>query len=218
MNIYLPIISNVIILAILVAGLFIGRKNGWATQLLKLGFVVASGVGAYFLAPVIAGLFVKIELLATMMSIKTIMAISFGLIVLVAYILLEIIYAIVKAIIKRKKENKVKVKVMKVKSLDKKAARDIRKRERKTRRENRKALKKANRYKISKTSKIIGAILGVITGILVAFIMLLPVKYALRDIATQIPGAEQIVTAYEYTPYGQLDKLFDAGNFIVRGE
>ena len=56
MNIWLPIITNLIMLGILIAGIFVGKKNGWKVELSKLIIMLGVGVGLYFLAPVITKL------------------------------------------------------------------------------------------------------------------------------------------------------------------
>ena len=38
MNIWLPIITNTLIALIIVAGIFVGKRNGWKLQLSKLIF------------------------------------------------------------------------------------------------------------------------------------------------------------------------------------
>ena len=63
MNIWLPIITNLIMLGILVAGIFVGKKNGWKVELSKLIIMLGVGVGLYFLAPVITNALLSIETL-----------------------------------------------------------------------------------------------------------------------------------------------------------
>ena len=63
MNIALPIITNLILVSFLLIGLFVGKNNGWKIQLTKLLVLLGTGVGLYFLAPVLTKLLFKLEIL-----------------------------------------------------------------------------------------------------------------------------------------------------------
>ena len=56
MNIWLPIITNVIIALIVIAGIFVGKKNGFALEFGKLILLAGATVGCYFLLPVVTPL------------------------------------------------------------------------------------------------------------------------------------------------------------------
>ena len=97
----------------------------------------------------------------------------------------------------------------KIKGVDRKTSRQMKKDERRLNRQREIELIKSR----SKRSKVFGAIIGFITALLIGFIVFLPVKYASKSFAEaqQNPAIE---TVYEYTPYGQLDKLTGIYDFI----
>lgn len=217
MNIWLPIITNLIILGILIAGIFVGKKNGWKLELSKFVFVAASIVGLYFLSPIITKALFTIEfiqqLFIALPTITMVYAIN-SLVYLVSFL---VVYTIISIIIKairnhliNKKVAIIKTKKVKGKKADKKALRKVKHENRKRIREQKKQLYKAR----TKKNKVFGALLGVLTAVLVAFMVMLPVKYAVKTIAEVQPELNQVVTAFEYTPYGQLDKITNINDIV----
>ena len=222
MTIYLPIISNIVLAMILVAGLFIGKRNGFKTQLFKFLTLAVAGVGANFLAPITANLVYNIDIIATMLSIETVIATMFSVLTIFAYFIIETIFAIIKAIIrKRKNKQGVVIKAVKVKGVDKKSTAELRKHEKEEKRRIKREIKvqeKLARKQRRKAVKVFGTIFGVLTAIIAAFIVFLPIKYAVKDVVKVEPELEEITAVYEYTPFGQLDRVIDLGQYIVKGE
>lgn len=213
MNIWLPIITNVIIAALLVCGVFVGKKNGWVSQLVKLVVSCGAGVGIYFLSPVLTKLLCKIPFI-----LKLVGTVPFALQALnslIYFLLFIIVYAIVSLVmrvIRKNKNNTTKVKVVKIKAPKQKHVRKT-KEERRLARENRRLRRKQMIEKAkqeakqkSKVDKIVGAVLGFVMALVVGFVIFMPIKYCFVSLSTT-PALEQIETGYEYTPYGQLDKL-----------
>ena len=115
-------------------------------------------------------------------------------------------------VIRKNKNNTTKVKVVKIKAPKQKHVRKT-KEERRLARENRRLRRKQMIEKAkqeakqkSKVDKIVGAVLGFVMALVVGFVIFMPIKYCFVSLSTT-PALEQIETGYEYTPYGQLDKL-----------
>ena len=212
MNIVLPIISNLLIVLSIVLGVFIGKKNEWKLSLIKLVSVLAIGVGLYFLNPLIANLVNKIPFIANCeyISFITLKSITFAL----SFIILTGILNIVLLII-RHHRNKVRflksenmVLKQRAKAIDKNVDKVLKREERKTNRLKRKQLAKQH-----KKARIFGSIIEVLVVIVSLFVVFIPVKYITKEI-----NNETINSTYEYTPFGQLDKITNIDQFIIKGE
>lgn len=228
MNIWLPIITNVIIAALLICGIFVGKKNGWVSQLVKLVVSCGAGVGIYFLSPVLTTLLCRVPFILNLVG--TVPFAIQALNSLVYLVLFMIVYALVSLVMRlirnRQKKTNV-VKTVKVKSPKQKHVRKT-KEERRLARENRKLRRKQIREqrkqeekKKSKTNKIVGAILGFVMALVIGFVIFMPIKYCFTSLRSVTPALDQITTGYEYTPYGQLDKLtglVDKINYLNLGE
>lgn len=215
MNIWLPIITNLIILGILSLGALVGRRNGWKVELTKLILTLGACVGIYFLSPIISSALLKIEFISTLCT--QVIGLSSALNSIVFLLLYIVIYSLISIIVtfiaRKCIDNKRSINVakrIKVKGIDRKTSRQLK-------REDRKALRLQRKEEIKnrrKTSKIFGAIFGLLIAFISAFIVLIPFKYISKDISNTYPEVSEIQTGYEYTVYGQLDKLTNISDII----
>lgn len=199
MNIYLPIISNIIIVLILIAGIFIGRKNGWRLELSKSLILIGSLVGIYFLNPLISTKLMEFDFCQKIISLSS--EITFKSLCLFAefaliYVLVSIAFLIIR-------KNCRKIKALRVERIN--TAKSIK--SRKERRKESKQFKKLHTKQISKSSKTVGAILGLVLAFIVGYIIMSPIKYFTKDLVSMKPELEYVETAYDYTIYDQIDKL-----------
>ena len=224
-NIWLPIVVNLLILGIMVAGVLVGRKYGFKVEAIKTIILCGLGVGIYFLSPIIVGALLHIEFLAQAVISGVISIASIKL--LVIYLLFMIVYGIVSLIIRlivNKKLNKgLKVnraKEVKARGINRAETAKLRKEQRRFRKiakkNNKKLLKENRKHSISKRSKVFGAIVGFICAVIVGFVVTLPLKSIFIDIAHSDSAISDITYGYEYTPYGQLDKVTDIVERIVK--
>lgn len=218
MNIILPICANLVILAILIIGIFVGRKNGFKYEFIKLFILLASCAGLYFLSPILTDTLLKIEAVQSIGAYITNFAavlnsaIYLVLFLIVYFIVCQIIGVIRIHNIKKYTLGINSAKRTKAQGIDRKTSKQIRKEEKKTEKiKIKEAIKERKRR-----SKVFGAITGLITAVLVAFIIFFPVKYASKSLS-EILEKPEIETTFEYTPYGQLDKITDIYN-IMQGE
>lgn len=201
MNIWLPIITNLIMLGILVAGIFVGKKNGWKIELSKLVIMLGVAVGIYFLAPIITTPIVTA--LANGQSIAEIMihmpymirAINSLIMFLLFIIIYGILSLICSAIANKvaKKQNNITYIKLKGKGNGK------------LNRQNKKLYRKQIREakKQKKTSQIVGALLGFIVAALITFVLFMPIKYMFKGLSEV---NNNFNSGFEYTVWGQLDK------------
>lgn len=227
-NIWLPIVVNVLIAMIMVAGIFIGRKNGVKYELLKLLVVCALCVGTYFLSPILTNLVIKIKFIGDAIAAGVITAaIVKSLVILVSFLLVyliaTLIFKCVRKAIHKKEFAGVKAagvknsaRPAKVKGLTKADTRKLKKQNKELKKAQRKHDKELRRIKVSKASMVFGAIIGLICAIIVGFIVTLPLKPVFAKSAEAGSEISQIEKGYEYTPYGQLDKLTGVVDFILK--
>lgn len=204
MNIWLPIITNLIMLGILVAGIFVGKKNGWKVELSKLIIMLGVGVGLYFLAPIITTPIVTA--LANGQSIAEIMSHMHYMIPainsLIMFLLFIIIYGILSLICSAiankvaKKQNSITYIKLKGKGNGK------------LNRQNKKLYRKQIREarKQKKTSQTIGALLGFVLAACITFVLFMPIKYMFKGLSNIDNNFE---SGFEYTVWGQLDNATD---------
>lgn len=213
-NIMLPIITNLIIVMILLAGIFIGRKNGWKIELAKLVLVLGAGVASYFLTPIITDLVMQLTFVNDFMTQLnlidfTLHSTCFALIFMTFYLFISIICLAIRGAVRTVKGPKV-AKQYKVKTHDRKADRRARKEQKKLKR-----LRKEQRD-IRKRSKVIGAIIGLFVAILVGFVIMLPMKDALISISKSDTELTKITNAYDYTIYGVIDEhVYNVSEVII---
>lgn len=197
MNIWLPIISNLIMLGILIAGIFVGKKNGWKVELSKLIIMLGVGVGLYFLAPVITNALLSIETLvqATLQIPYLVPAINS----LIIFVLFMIVYMIV-SLIASAIHNKVVAKQNGIAYIKLKGKCNG-KINRANRKEFRRRIKEARKQK--KTSQAVGAILGFVIAALITFVLFMPIKYMFKGLSKV---NNNFNSGFDYTVWGQLDK------------
>lgn len=208
MNIWLPIVTNLIIAMILIVGAIVGSRNGWRFELGKLIIMLGVGVGCYFLNPIVVNLLGNIDVISAF-PIEIVTGVSFLLLYIVAYIITCITIAGIRVLTGKKVVTNNGARRVKVKGLDKAATRQLRKEEREFRKQQKQL------RVLSKKSKVFGAIFGVLIALVVGFVLMLPIKATFNHIAKSNEKLEQINTGYDYTIYGQIDKLVDVSNLII---
>lgn len=199
MNIWLPIITNLIMLGILVAGIFVGKKNGWKVELSKLIIMLGVGVGFYFLAPVITNALLSIETLVQAQIPYLVPAAINSLIIFVLFMIVYMIVSLIASAIHKKvvaKQNGIAYIKLKGKGNGKI--------NRANKREFRRRIKEAKKQK--KTSQIVGAILGFVVAALITFVLFMPIKYMFKGLS-QVNN--NFNSGFEYTVWGQLDNATD---------
>lgn len=206
MNIWLPIITNLIMLGILVAGIFVGKKNGWKVELSKLIIMLGVGVGLYFLAPVITNALLSIETLiqATLQIPPYLVPAINSLIIFVLFMIVYMIVSLIASAIHKKvvaKQNGIAYIKLKGKGNGKI--------NRANRKEFRRRIKEARKQK--KTSQVVGAILGFVMAALITFVLFMPIKYIFKGLS-QVNN--NFNSGFEYTVWGQLDNATDMYDII----
>lgn len=205
MNIWLPIITNLIMLGILVAGIFVGKKNGWKVELSKLIIMLGVGVGLYFLAPVITNALLSIETLdQAQPQIPYLEPAINSLIIFVLFMVVYMIVSLIASAIHKKvvaKQNGIAYIKLKGKGNGKI--------NRANKREFRRRIKEAKKQK--KTSQIVGAILGFVVAALITFVLFMPIKYMFKGLSEV---NNNFNSGFEYTVWGQLDNATDMYNTI----
>lgn len=197
MNIWLPIITNLIMLGILVAGIFVGKKNGWKIELSKLIIMLGVGVGLYFLAPVITNALLSID--QAQLQIPYLEPAINSLIIFVLFMIVYMIVSLIASAIHKKvvaKQNGIAYIKLKGKGNGKI--------NRANRKEFRRRIKEARKQK--KTSQVVGAILGFVMAALITFVLFMPIKYMFKDLS-QVNN--NFNSGFEYTVWGQLDNATD---------
>lgn len=205
MNIWLPIITNLIMLGILIAGIFVGKKNGWKVELSKLIIMLGVGVGLYFLAPVITNALLSIETLiqATLQIPYLVPAIN-SLIIFVLFMIVHMIVSLIASAIHKKvvaKQSGIAYIRLKGKGNGKI--------NRANKREFRRRIKEAKKQK--KTSQIVGAILGFVVAALITFVLFMPIKYMFKGLSEV---NNNFNSGFDYTVWGQLDNATDMYDII----
>ena len=200
MNIWLPIITNLIMLGILVAGIFVGKKNGWKVELSKLIIMLGVGVGLYFLAPVITNALLSIvTLVQAQLQIPYLVPAINSLIIFVLFMIVYMIVSLIASAIHKKvvaKQNGIAYIKLKGKGNGKI--------NRANRKEFRRRIKEAKKQK--KTSQVVGAILGFVMAALITFVLFMPIKYMFKGLS-QVNN--NFNSGFEYTVWGQLDNATD---------
>lgn len=199
MNIWLPIITNLIMLGILVAGIFVGKKNGWKVELSKLIIMLGVGVGFYFLAPVITNALLSIETLVQAQIPYLVPAAINSLIIFVLFMIVYMIVSLIASAIHKKvvaKQNGIAYIKLKGKGNGKI--------NRANKREFRRRIKEAKKQK--KTSQIVGAILGFVVAALITFVLFMPIKYMFKGLSKV---NNNFNSGFDYTVWGQLDNATD---------
>lgn len=210
MNIWLPVLTNFIIVIIVFVGAVVGAKQGWRLGLIKFVLVVGDVVGSYFLIPIVKPLILRIGLI-NMLPAEIVTSGLFLALFLVLYLFISIgILISAKLGSKEKLKGINSAKRFKTKGLSRRETKQLK-------RDRKEFVKSRRQTKILKThSKVLGCIFGVLVGIIVAMAFFLPTKYVFKRVADNNPKLEQIETGFKYTPYGQLDKVIHYTDFIVK--
>lgn len=205
MNIWLPIITNLIMLGILVAGIFVGKKNGWKVELSKLIIMLGIGVGLYFLAPVITNALLSIEtLVQAQRQIPYLVPAINSLIIFVLFMVVYMIVSLIASAIHKKvvaKQSGIAYIRLKGKGNGKI--------NRANKREFRRRIKEAKKQK--KTSQVVGAILGFVMAALITFVLFMPIKYMFKGLSEV---NNNFNSGFEYTVWGQLDNATNVYNVV----
>lgn len=218
-NIWLPIVVNVLVLGIMVAGAIIGKKNGFLYELLKLVVLCGCGVGIYFLNPIVVNLIIQIPFINNFITqglctIELVKAFSFVILFITTDIIVTIIFKIVKHC---KNKNRVKTvfvntaKPAKIQGINKKETRRLNKEQKKINKQN----KKLNKKPLSTKQKVFGVIFGLIVSFVFGFVITLPLKPIFTKIAEVQPEIAEVEKGYEYTAYGQIDKITNIVEIII---
>ena len=137
MNIWLPIITNVIIALIVIAGIFVGKKNGFALEFGKLILLAGATIGCYFLLPVVTPLLLKIEFINELMVLPYSKAILNSITLLILFILSYLLISIICKLIAnhslQERDSINMAKPIKVRGLDRKQSRALRKEQKRLR-------------------------------------------------------------------------------------
>lgn len=220
MNIWLPIVVNAIILGILVAGIFAGKKNGFVFQLARLVFTCGAAVGLYFLNPIVANKLVEIPFIHEavahgIISFATVKSLTLAVMFIAAFFIITGILKLVRLIARGKKESSNTAKQVKFKGITKEETRKFRKEQKRLHKTQKKEEKIARRKAVKTRVKVLGAILGFIEAVLIGFVIVFPLKSVFKDVKEIKPELVEIEKGYEYTPYGQLDKVTDIVNKVL---
>lgn len=178
--------------------------------LIKLFLVLGDVAGSYFLIPIVKPLILKFSIL-TLLPAEIVTSALFLALFLVLYAVISIVIGISAILGSKEKLRGINsAKRFKTKGLSRKDSKQLKK-------DRKEYLKSRRQRKILKVhSKVLGCIFGVLVGIIVSMAFLLPTKYVFKHVAESNPQLEQIETGFEYTPYGQLDKLTHYTDFIVK--
>lgn len=233
-SILLPILVNVLILGIMVAGAFIGRKNGFLYELLKLVTLCGCSIGVYFLNPIVAVKVAEIPFIynlidSGLVTVELLKLICFVLLFTFMYIITTIIFRLVKKSYNKKHKIEVKslngkkyintAKPAKIHGLNRKETRKLNKEQKrlaKERKKQGKALKKASKKPLTTKQKVFGALFGILVAFVLGFVITLPMKLILKEIVITQPELVEIEKGYEYTPYGQIEEFIGVIDFIIK--
>ena len=216
-NIALPIISNVIIAMLLVAGCLVGKRNGWKIELGKFIALCVCGVATYFLTPLLANILLADSAVLSFveglgLTSAVVSSTCFTTIFVLFYLLVTIIALAIRLGVERVKEQGTlnSANRLKVKTGDRKTDRLARIERRRLARVRHK------QKKLSRVSRVFGAILGVLVAFICVIVIALPVKDVLTDIASTSEKLANVTCAYEYTVVGQFDNLTHISDLLIK--
>ena len=212
-----PILSNLLVIAIIAIGFFVGRSNGFKLQLTKLILTIGAGIGTFFLTPVFVNMLnLEAEAIAY--------AGMFGhaILFLAAYLVITLVIATIRhCIVKRERaaakagSNKAKAVKHKRVNVTKKSKEELALQKEKEKRfikerkrEERLAKKLARKEyaRLHRKSRIGGIICGVIGAFVMIFTLAMPFKFGFKVLDEQFKGANN---GYEISIAGLLDKGTD---------
>ena len=210
MGIYLPIISNVIIAALLFLGVFTGWKQGLQHQVPKFIGMAISLVASYFLTPLLFGLLANISFITTMIqSIAYGAAFIYTITFTLLFIILMVVCMLVFKLIYPRIHKKDEIARMKIKGIDRASTKALRREEKK--------VKKLNIRPLSLRSKIGGAIVGLVLALVNGFLIMVPIHYICEGVAHENADYAAVTTIYDSTIYGVIDNAIGASDFILTG-
>lgn len=213
MDIILPIVMNLVLLAIVICGIYVGKKNGIRLEFIKWILVLCDLIGAYFLIPIAKDLLLKIPTLNTLASginSQLVSSVVFLGVFLLIYILICLICLIIKKVTLYNKITGINgARRSKIVGMSRKETRELRREYKKTRKE----LK--SKKELRTVSKTFGIIFGIFISLIICLAVMLPIKYVAKEIDTKTETTT-INNAYEKTPIGQLDKWLEYSDKIVK--
>lgn len=231
-NIWLPIITNLIIVSIITIGVLAGKKHGAVHELIKLLTILVCGTGLYFVMPLLYTEIFKISFVQQLLSlefatVELVKAICLTASFLIVYTLISLVFfCISKA--KAKKQPKIQTlpgrkyvnsaQLVKVNGVNKKETKKLRKEQKKfikERKKQEKELKKINKPQLSKKQKGFGIVLGIILSIVIGLVVTAPLKYIFKEVAESQPSISEVTKGYEYTIYGQIDNATNIIDIII---
>ena len=205
MGIYLPIISNVIIAALLFLGVFTGWKQGLQHQVPKFIGMAISLVASYFLTPLLFGLLANISFITTMIqSIAYGAAFIYTITFTLLFIILMVVCMLVFKLIYPRIHKKDEIARMKIKGIDRASTKALRREEKKVK-------------KLNIRPKIGGAIVGLVLALVNGFLIMVPIHYICEGVAHENADYAAVTTIYDSTIYGVIDNAIGASDFILTG-
>lgn len=209
MIIALAVILNLVLVALVTTSIFVGKNNGWKSQVAKLVSLLVCGVGFYFLSVFLTNIILTIPFIITYTEplsnpVVVICSLAYSILMFIGYGITSLIVGIIRRHNRKKQTGIVNTKI---KGIDRKTTRRLRK-----------EAKKLNKLQTeqSRRSKVLGIIFGIVIALILAFMIVTPLKYMLNEIALIKPEWSSIVLVYEYTPFGQLDKVFNLSKIIFK--
>lgn len=170
MNIIFPILINLILIGVFATSVFIGKKLGWKASLINLVITAGVTVGTYFLAQLafIQTLYINYFSSLTLTSFSLTFASIVGCIVYTVETILSILICKKSRLIKSEVVNSAKIK--RAKAIDRKT-------ERMLKRQEKRAEKISREYrKLTRKSKIFGALICMITGLILSCMTYIQIK------------------------------------------
>lgn len=204
MNIIFPILINLILIGVFATSVFIGKKLGWKASLINLVITAGVTVGAYFLAQAafVQTLYINYFSNLSFISFNLTFASMVGCIVYTIETILSILVCKKSRLIKSEVVNSAKIK--RAKAIDRKT-------ERMLKRQEKHAEKISREYrKLTKRSKLFGALICMITGLILSCMTYIQIK-SLCIIIQDNTHIEWLDEGYTYTAFGQLEK-------VIKGE
>lgn len=200
MNILFPIIINLILIGVFVTSILLGKKLGWKASLINLFITAGAMVGGFFLSQISFIMTLHSTYLSALdvLTFKLCVASIIGCVVYTIEIIISLIVLRCKSVVKAESLNTAKIK--RAKAIDRKTERILKRQERHTEKISREY------RKLSRKSKLFGALICIVTGLLLvaaAYIQIKSTIILVQD-KTQIEWLDE---GYEYTIPGQLDKI-----------
>lgn len=228
-NIIVAIACNLIVTIILVSGIVSAINAGAKVSILKFIFTIVSGVGAYFLTPILSDLLLNVVVVEATeqaaeitinhivinqleLSIGTVNSVIYLLVFMVFYLIGTMICNIVRHIsIKKygfKSENKARLK--RAKSINPRA-------EKAAKIKAWKSMKSEYKSNLTGWGRFTSILLSAISSIIVGFIVLTPYNFIAKDIVEKNESREFLLDGFDYTLNGIIEDNipFDFDGWLV---